>query len=81
MSAFGSGHDLRVLGSSLVLGFLLSRESSSPSAPPQPHSAFALSQIKILKSLFLKDLIYLFERERKHKQAEGQSERKKQAPH
>ena len=41
MSAFGSGCDPRVLGSSLVLGSELSRESTSPSpfAPsPLPHS-------------------------------------------
>lgn len=33
-SAFGLGHDLRVLGSSLVSRSLFSGESPSPSAPP-----------------------------------------------
>jgi len=47
VSAFGSGHDLRVLGSSPASGSLLSRESASPSLSP---STLALSQInKILK--------------------------------
>ena len=35
--AFGSGHDLRILGSSPTSSFLLSRESASPSASPHPH--------------------------------------------
>ena len=32
VSAFGSGHDLGVLGSSHMVGSLLSRESASPSS-------------------------------------------------
>ena len=34
VSAFGSGHDPRVLGWSPTSGSLLSRQSASPSAPP-----------------------------------------------
>ena len=34
MSAFGSGHDARVLGSSSASDSLLSREPASPSVPP-----------------------------------------------
>ena len=66
MSAFGSGHDLRVLGSSPTSGSLLSRESASPSASaPSPSHALAL---------FLSNKIYLFERERKSMHACGRGE-------
>ena len=41
-SAFGSGHDLRVLGLSPVLGFLLSRESASASFSITPAHALSL---------------------------------------
>ena len=41
-SAFGSGHDLRVLGWSPVSGSLLSGESASPS-PSDPPPAHACS--------------------------------------
>jgi len=41
-SAFGSGHDLRVLGSSPMLGSLLSGESASPSLSASPP-AYVLS--------------------------------------
>lgn len=37
VAAFSSGHDLRVLGPSLVSGSLLSRNSASSSAPPPPR--------------------------------------------
>ena len=43
VSAFSSGHDLRVLGSSPASGSLLSGESASPSAPDPPHLVHALS--------------------------------------
>ena len=45
VSAFGSGHDLRVLGSSPTLGSLLSRESASPSALPLLMLFLSVSQI------------------------------------
>ena len=32
-------------------------------------------------NIFVKDFVYLFERESKHKQGRGQREREKQAPH
>ena len=49
MSAFGSGHDLRELGSSATLGSLLSRKSASPS-PSVLCLAHSLCQInKIFK--------------------------------
>ena len=45
-SAFGSGHDPRVLGSSPKLGSLLNGEFASPSAPPSAHRvSLSLSQI------------------------------------
>ena len=37
-SAFGSGHDSRVLGSSPASGSQLSEEPASPSAPPPPYA-------------------------------------------
>ena len=44
VSAFSSGHDIRVLGFSPTWGSLLHEESASPSAPP-PACALSLSQI------------------------------------
>ena len=44
-SAFGSSHDFRVLGSSPMLGSLLSRESASASSPaflPSPQLVLSL---------------------------------------
>ena len=35
----------------------------------------------LLMNIFVKDFVYLFERESKHKQGRGQREREKQAPH
>jgi len=53
VSAFGSGPDFRVLGSSPASGSLLSREFASPSSSPlvlsAPSHALDLSQIKSLK--------------------------------
>ena len=49
---FSSGHDLRVLGSSPRLGFLLSREPASPSPPPLVQSQ--------LLSLFLSQINKIF---------------------
>ena len=42
-SAFSSGHDLRVLGSSPALGSLLIGESASPSPFPYPRPQLVLS--------------------------------------
>ena len=42
-SAFSSGHDPMVLGSSPASGFLLSGESVSPSPSAVPRRALALS--------------------------------------
>ena len=47
---FGSGPDLRVMGSSPALGSMLSIESAYPSALPLP--SLPLSQININKNLF-----------------------------
>ena len=44
-SAFGSGHDLRVLGSSPKSGCLLSRESASPS-PSAPAPSLSNKRFK-----------------------------------
>ena len=35
---FGSGNDLKAMGSSPTWGFLLNGESASPSAPPPAHA-------------------------------------------
>ena len=40
--AFSSSHDPGVLGSSPILGFLLSGESASPSPSAPPHSSCSL---------------------------------------
>ena len=48
-TAFGSGHDPGVPGSSPASGSLLGGESASPSAPPPSHVlalSHSLSQIK-----------------------------------
>ena len=52
-SCFGSGHDLRVLGLSPLLGSLLSRESACPSAPPPTHIP-SVSQINKQNIFFKK---------------------------
>ena len=52
MAAFGSGHDLRVLGLSPMSGSLLSREPASPSVPYLAHVlslAYCLSVSQINK--------------------------------
>ena len=57
-STFSSGHDPGVLGSSPMLGSLLSRESASPSAPPLSLPMFvgmhAISLCQINQSINLK---------------------------
>ena len=57
MSAFGSGHDIRILGSSPTSGSLVDGESASPSAPP-PFQAHPLSLSEINeKGKYFKNLI------------------------
>ena len=62
MSAFGSGHGLRVLGWSPGSGSLLSRESASPSALPPTHApSLAPSNKWFLKKSQIGAVVLLYE--------------------
>ena len=51
VSAFGSDHDLGVLGLHPTLGFLVSGESASPSPLPLPYSCARVSACACARAL------------------------------
>ena len=84
MSAFSSGHDPGVLGSSAVPGSLLRREPASPSSPPAYARSLSLSlSLSPPLKINIKKILLIHERQRereRERERQRHRQREKQAP-